>query len=256
MRIRLASCVFAVLVSLVAAMPAYAQSIILRPAVVPLAGHNGESVTQSLTLQNESDLPLEFVMEARDVVVRDGARVFLEAGALADSIAASAVFTPRRLLVPARSSGSVTATFTLPAAMQHRAVIAYFRGATPMRSGNRQAVLSLGTLFTFTVSDHVSVDAGALEARPPTSSSNAQLRSRLVNDGTEPVVPTGMAIILDAQGRLVGKTPFTAQRLLPGEAATLVADYPGELPAGAYRAVATFDIAGHPLTLTSALRVP
>ena len=100
------------------------------------------------------------------------------------------------------------------------------------------------------------MDAGALEAKPPTSSSNAQLRSKLVNDGTEPVVPTGMAIILDAQGRLVGKTPFTAQRLLPGEAATLVADYPGELPAGAYRAVATFDIAGHPLMLTSALSVP
>jgi hypothetical protein len=236
--------------------PALAQSLILRPAVVPLKGETGQSVTQVLALQNDSDVALDFVMQAKDVVVRDGARQFVEAGRLPDSIAATAVFQPPSIRVEPHSSGSVTATFTLPPSMRHRAVVALFRGTTPVTSGKRKALMSLGTLFTFTVSDRVSIKAGALELLPASRSANAQLRSDVVNDGTEPAVPGGMAVILDEQGRLAGKIPFRTKRLLPGEAATLVADFPGELPSGNYRAVATFDVAGHPLTLTSPLAVP
>jgi hypothetical protein len=246
---------FALLVLAVSAV-ASAQSLILRPAVVPLKGETGQSVTQSLALQNETDMALEFVMEAKDVVVRDGARQFVEAGVLPDSIAASAVFEPRRVRVEPHTSGSVSATFTLPHAMRHRAVVALFRGTSVVATGKRKSLLSLGTLFTFTVSDRVSVKADVLQVTPPSRSANAQLRSQVVNDGTEPVVPGGMAVILDQQGRLMGKVPFQSKRLLPGEAATLVADFQGELPSGGYRAVATFDIAGRPLTLTSSLTVP
>jgi hypothetical protein len=236
--------------------PAFAQSLILRPAVVPLKGETGQSVTQTLALQNDSDAALEFVMQAQDVVVRDGARQFVEAGRLPDSIAATAVFQPPRIRVEARSSGSVSATFTLPHAVRHRAVVALFRGATPVAAGKRNALMSLGTLFTFTLSERVSVKAGVLELLPASRSANAQLRSQVVNDGAEPAVPAGIAVILDEQGRLAGKVAFAAKRLLPGEAATLMADFPGELPSGSYRAVATFDVAGRPLTLTSALAVP
>jgi hypothetical protein len=235
---------------------ASAQSLILRPAVVPLKGETGQSVTQSLAMQNDGDVALEFVMEAKDVVVRDGARQFVEAGKLPDSIAATAVFEPRRIRVEPRSSGTVTVTFTLPPAMRHRAVVAMFRGTNSVEAGRRRALLSLGTLFTFTVSDRVSVKAGALEMMPPSQSANAQFRSQVVNDGTEPAVPGGMGVLLDEQGKLVGKVAFHAKRLLPGETATLIADFPGDLPRGNYRAVATFDIAGRPLTLTSSLAVP
>jgi len=244
------------LLVLAASAVASAQSLILRPAVVPLKGDTGQSVTQSLVLQNESDLAMEFLMEAKDVVVREGTRQFVEAGLLPDSIAATAVFEPRRVRIEPRSSGSVRATFTLPTAMRHRAVVALFRGTTVVTSGKRKSLMSLGTLFTFTVSDRISLKADALQVTPPSQSANAQLRSQVVNDGTEPIVPGGMAVLLDEQGRLMGKVPFRSKRLLPGEVATLVADFPGELPSGGYRAVATFDIAGRPLTLTSSLSVP
>jgi hypothetical protein len=237
-------------------LPASAQTLILRPAVVPLKGETGQSVTQALALQNDGDIALDFVMEAKDVVVREGARQFVEAGRLPDSIAATAVFVPARVRVEPHSSGSVSATFTLPHGVRHRAVVALFRGATPVVSGKRKALMSLGTLFTFTLSDGVSVKADPLELRPASRAANAQLRSQVVNDGTEPVVPGGMAVILDEQGRLAGKFPFQSKRLLPGETASLVADFPGELPSGNYRAVATFDLAGRPLTLTSSLAVP
>jgi hypothetical protein len=212
-------------------------------------------VTQVLTLQNETEQPMDFVLEAQDVVVRDGARAFVAAGQLSDSIAASAVFTPPRLRVEPHSSGSVTSTFTLPPQMRHRAVIAFFRGANTVRTGRGNARLSLGTLFTFTVSEKRSVRAGELLALPPTTTQNAQLKAALVNDGDEPLVPTGMAVIVDGAGKLVGKAAFPAHRLLPGEAGTVVADYSGDLPAGSYRVVATFDIAGRPLTLSSTLNV-
>jgi hypothetical protein len=255
MRSRL--CSYAVvLLLLLATVAAQAQSITLWPAVVPLAGNYGQSVTEVLTLQNDTDLPLDFTLEARDVVVRDGVRVFVEAGQLADSIAASAVFTPRTLRVAPHTSATASVILTLPVEMRHRAIVVYFRGTTPVPGGKRQTFLSLGSLFTFTVSDHVSIAAGALEVDPPSATSTIRLQSALVNDGTEPVVPTGMAVLLDADGRLAGKVPFAARRLLPGETATLVADYPGELPAGSYRAVATFDIAGRALTLTGSLDVP
>jgi hypothetical protein len=241
---------------LAACAAASAQTLILRPAVVPLKGETGQSVTQSLAMQNESDIPLEFVMEAKDVVVREGAREFVEAGRLPDSIAASAVFSPRRIRIEPHSSGAVSVTLTLPPSMRHRAVVAMFRGANAVDAGKRRALLSLGTLFTFTVSDRISVQAQALEMLPPSASANAQLRSQVVNDGTEPAIPSGMGVILDEQGKLVGKVPFQTKRLLPGEKATLIADFPGDLPTGNYRAIATFDIAGRPLTLSSSLSVP
>jgi hypothetical protein len=256
MRFKFTSYAVAALVWLLSATLAHAQSLTLTPAVVPLKGSLGQSVTQVLTLQNDTDSLLDFAMVAQDVIVRDGARVFVEAGALADSIAATAVFTPRQVHVGAHSSATVTVTLTLPAAVRHRAVVAYFRGSNPVPAGDRKARLSLGTLFTFTVSERISVAAGELEVKPPSASTNAQILSTLHNDGEEPVVPTGMAVILNADGRLAGKIPFPARRLLPGEKTTLVADYPGELLAGTYRAVATFDVAGHPMTLTGSVVVP
>jgi archaellum component FlaF (FlaF/FlaG flagellin family) len=135
-------------------------------------------------------------------------------------------------------------------------VVALFKGTTLVQAGNRKATMSLGTLFTFTVSNGTSLAAGKLEVTPPSGSTNTQFRSTVINDGTEPVVPSGMAVLLDAQGRMVGKTPFGQRRLLPGETATLMAEYPGELARGSYRAVATFDVAGRPLTLVSPLNVP
>lgn len=233
-----------------------AQSITLSPAVVPLRGAPGESVTQTLTLENGAGRELAFTLAAEDVVVRDGARVFVAAGELADSIAATAVFTPRELRIADGGKGSVQVTLTLPPNLRHRAARVLFRAATPLPAGGRPAYLSLGTLFTFAVSDRVSVDAAALEATPPSASANARLASSLRNDGDEPVEPRGMAVILDAAGALVGKTAFPVRRLLPGEIVTVAAEYPGELRAGSYQAIATFDVGGRAVTRSGELVVP
>jgi hypothetical protein len=235
---------------------ARAQSLTLRPAVVPLEGSFGQSLTQRLTLSNDSDLQMSFALEARDVVVRNGKRTFVEAGQLDDSAAASALMTQRSVHIEPHRSASVDVTLTLPPAMRHRAVVVLFRGATPVAAGKQQALLSLGALFTFTLSTRLSLSAGALQAEPPSASTSATLRSTLHNDGDEPLVPSGMAVILDAAGRLIGKAPFPSRRLLPGESADMVAEYAGELAPGRYRAVATFDAAGRTATQSTSFDVP
>lgn len=253
-RFLLSRAVFTSLIGLLAAA-ASAGTIVLTPAVVPLSGGYGQGVTHVLTLRNEFDQPLDFVMEARDVVVRDGSRVFVEAGQLPDSAAASAVFSPRTVRVGPRSSASVSVTITLPPAMRHRAVAVFFKGADLVKTKAGAARLSLGSLFTFTLSDKLSIAASALETAPPTATRNAQFRTRLVNDGAEPVVPAGVAMIVDAQGRPLGKVAFEPRRLLPGEAQLFVADYAGDIPPGTYRVVATLDVAGRPVNLDSSLQV-
>jgi hypothetical protein len=242
--------------SLLVEAPVKAQTIGLSPSVVELSGRHGQSVTHALTLRNDSDVGLDFTMEARDVVIRNGARAYAEPGELGDSVAASAVFSSPLVHVPPRKSSVVKVTLTVPPAMRHRAVVIYCKGTNVLRAGRANATLSLGALFTFRLSEQVSVQAAALEAAPPSASANAQFRARLLNDGAEPVVPGGMAMILDAHGRAVGKAPFRGARLLPGEAATLVAEYPGDLAPGTYRAVATLDIGGKPLNLATSMQVP
>ena len=238
------------------ATAAQAQSFTLSPAVVPLKGDFGQSTTQTLTLRNDSDMPMSFALEARDVVVRDGQREFVEAGKLPQSVAASAVFTPNRIEVPANSNASVSVLLTLPSNMKTRAVAAYFRSLTPVMQNGRPALFSLGTLFTFTMSERIGITHEALQIDPPSNSKTLRLHSSLLNSGDEPVVPAGMAVLIDSQNRMVGKAAFAPKRLLPGEKGVLEASYPGELPAGTYRVVSTIDAAGRAYSLNGSVVVP
>lgn len=238
-----------------AAGPASAQTLSLQPAVVALKGSAGQTVTRKLTLHNGSEQALEFDLVVQDVVVKGGKRVMVEAGQLPASIAATAVIRPQRVRVEAGQSASTEVMFTVPRDLQHRAAVAMFRGRTLLKTGLGTAGVSLGALFTFQVSDAVHV-TGELRPKPPTATSNAAFVGALLNEGAEPVVPTGVVAVIDGQGRMVGKANFSQRRLLPGESAELVAELAAELDKGDYRAVASFDLDGKPFTLTAPLTVP
>jgi hypothetical protein len=226
-----------------------AQTLSLSPAVVPLGGRFGQSTRQTLTLTNGTARELAFELQAHDVIVRDGVRVFVAAGEVPGSIAATAVFSTRKVSVPPGATASVEVTLTLPPAAEHRAVVALFRGVTRIRDDRgAAATASLGTLLTFALSDSYSVAASELTVRSQTPSRNLGFEQAFTNDGLEPVVLKGVTAILNADGALVGKVPSQPHRLLPGERASLRVDYAGELPSGRYRALATFDFVGRPLT--------
>jgi hypothetical protein len=235
------------------ALPAAAQSVSIFPGVVQLRGTPGATSTQTLTLANRSSLPLDFVLEAQDVVVRGGRRSFVAAGEVPGGIARTAVFSAKSVTVPAGEQRSVDVTVTVPPAMSQRAMVALFRGTTRVRSGNSAATVSLGTLLTFTLGEQVSLSPSELRVAPQSASANAAFDLDLANDGQEPLVAKGVAVILDSAGAFSGRVSFDTRRLLPGERFTFHAEYPGDLRRGRYRVVSTFEYEGRSLVRSAPL---
>src|ERR1700744_4757919 len=108
--------------------PAEKPSISLSPAVVMAKGSFGQGLAQTLTLTNQTARDFAFEMVAEDVVIKDGKRQFVAAGETSNSIAATAVFTQKTILVKPYSSATVDVRLTLPAQTDIRGVVAMFRG--------------------------------------------------------------------------------------------------------------------------------
>lgn len=227
----------------------------LSPSVIELKGSVGQSTTQTLTMANQTDIDLAFDLLAQDVVTSGGKRIFVAAGDLPEGIAATAVFAPSRVVVPAHGSKSVTVTVTIPHDVTTRAIVALFKGTTIVGAGARTATVSLGTLMTFTLSGAISVQTSELAVMPQSDARNAGFEIAFDNGGAEPVTPKGILVILNQDGTIAGKTSFVSQRVLPGERVTYRTEYPGELRSGRYRVLSTFEIAGQALTRSGALVV-
>lgn len=233
-------------------------SIALSPAVIMARGSFGQSLTQTLTFTNNTGMDLAFDLQAQDVVVKDGKRVFVGAGELPGSIAATAVFAPKSLLVKAHTSAPVEMRLTLPPKTDVRAVSAIFMGTDKLQTSSSAVAMtaSLAALVTFNLSDGINLIQEPAHVTPASATENMKVSQFLLNAGTEPVVPEGTAAVLNAKGALAGKATFSPQRLLPGERLEFIAEFPDQLPAGDYRALCTFQFEGKTLTSVAEFKVP
>jgi hypothetical protein len=234
-----------------------ASSIALSPAIIMVRCKPRQSTTQILTIVNHTASELNFDLATEDVVVLDGKRSYSPAGRIANGIAASAVTTPASVLVKAGEEASVQVTLTLPPETGQRAVVTFFRGGV-VSSANGAIGLgaSLGTLITFNASRDYSVDVGAVDVSLQTPAANVILSEELHNSGSEPVVPKGVVVILNASGKRVAKALFSPQRLLPGERLMFAATNPAQLVPGAYRTVTSFEFEGKVLTSAGEFTIP
>jgi hypothetical protein len=254
---------------LLAAVPVWAQraadlaggqatgSITLTPSVIMLKGRAGQSSKQTLRMTNNSSMDLGYEMVAQDVVVRDGRRTFLPAGQLAESIAATAIFSKREVVVPAGKSAEVDVTLTVPPKTGIRAVAIIFH--TRQLTGRRENVgiaTSLGTLVTFTLSDVVAVEASEPVVTPQSPNQNLSVALWLTNSGQEPVIPNGVVAWLDAAGKLVARSAVEPRRLLPGERLEFRSELPTDLPAGRYRALVALQYGEKSLTASKDVTIP
>jgi len=221
-------------------------------------GTFGQTLSQTLTLTNQTARDFAFEMVAEDVVVKDGKRVFVTAGETPNSIAASAVFTQKTVLVKPFSSASVDVRLTLPAETNIRAVVAMFRGTDklPTSSGAVGMTASLGALITFNLTDNVKLQPEPVRVIPASETANMKIAQWISNSGTEPALPEGAAAVLNSTGALIGKAIFDPQRLLPGERLEFSAEYPGELASGKYRALCSFQFEGKTQTTEAAFEIP
>ncbi|HWG48957.1 MAG TPA: hypothetical protein VN669_04645, partial [Candidatus Acidoferrales bacterium] len=233
-------------------------SLSLSPAVIMGRGNFGQGLTQTLTLSNNTGADLAFELVAEDMIVKDGKRVYVPAGELPDSIAASAVFSQKKVLIKAHTAGSVEVHLTIPPKTDIRAVVAIFRGTDvlPTSSGNVGMTASLSALITFNLSDNVKLQPEPARVTPASASANMTISQWLQNAGTEPVLPEGTAAVLNEKGSLVGKATFVEQRLLPGERQQFVAEFPEQLPPGSYRAMCSFEFEGKTQTSSVDFKIP
>jgi hypothetical protein len=233
-------------------------SISLSPAVIMAKGSFGQGLTQTLTLSNQTGRDFAFELVAEDVIIKDGKRVFVPAGETPNSIAVTAVFSQKTVLVKPFSSASVDVRLTLPAQTNIRAVVAMFRGTDklPTSSGAVGMTASLGTLITFNLTDNVKLQPEAVRVNPASETANMSIAQWISNSGTEPALPEGTAAVLNSNGGLAGKAIFPAQRLLPGERLEFSAEYQGDLPPGNYRALCSFQFEGKTLTSEGSFEVP
>lgn len=225
------------------------HSITLSPAVVELRGKPGQSTSQLLNLHNDTPRELRFEMAARDVVVRDGKRVFVAAGETPRGIAATAVFSRKAVTVLPGETATVRVTLTVPPDSPVRAVVILFQSQSEFKEPGKVGLsASLGTLLTFTLSDQVRIEAAPIAVTPQSATANTGFSQRLTNAGAEPVSPQGVVAILSQSGQLVGKAAFRSHRLLPGQQLEFQAEYPAELKPGRYRAFASFQFEGQTIT--------
>ncbi|HEX2833381.1 MAG TPA: hypothetical protein VHW00_10220 [Thermoanaerobaculia bacterium] len=246
---------FAILLSF-GAEAAEDGTLSLSPAVVMLSGSYGQSTTQTLTLLNGTSRPFSFDLVAQDVVIRDGKRVFVEAGEIAGSIAATAVFSRGHVEIAPGESERVTMTVTLPPATRQRAVVAMFRGTNTVMSGKVPMTASLGALLTFTLSNEINAATQPLDVRPQSDAANLGVTQSFTNAGREPFVAKGVLAVVDGKGSLVGKSELRPHRFLPGESAELGGEYAGELAPGAYTVFVTYEYAGRTVTSSAAVEIP
>jgi len=222
------------------------NGISLSPSVVMLTGEAGQAHRQTLRLTNHTARELAFTLEAQDVVAEDGRRIFLAAGERPGSVAATAVFSSKEIVIPPNGVGAVDVTVTMPRGSAIRGVAAVFRGQTIVGSQRGVAMTaSLGALMTFTLSTDLRIDGATPQVDEQTDTSNLALTEWVTNVGAEPVVASGAAALLNAAGTLVGKVPVEPQRLMPGERLAFKAEYPDLLPPGLYRAILSLEYDDH-----------
>jgi hypothetical protein len=233
-------------------------SISLSPAVVMARGNFGQGLTQTLTLSNQTDSDFAFDLVAEDVVVEKGQRLFVAAGETEHGIAATALFSPNTVVVKAHTASSVEVRLTIPPVTKTRAIVALFRGTDrlPTSSTAVGVTASLGALLTFNLTDNIKLQPETIRVKPASETTNLTLSQWITNVGTEPVVPEGTAVVLNAAGSLVEKTTFPSLRLLPGERLEFAAEFPEQLPAGDYKVLCTFQFEGHIMTSDAAFKIP
>lgn len=233
-------------------------SISLSPAVIMGRGTFGQGLTQTLTLSNNTGADLNFELLAEDMIVKEGKRVYVPAGELPDSIAATAVFSQKSILIKAHTAGSVDVRLTIPPKTDVRAIVAVFRGTDvlPTSSGGVGMTASLSTLITFNLSPNVKLQPEPAQVSPASATANMTVSQWLDNVGSEPILPEGTAAVLNEKGSLVGKAAFTPQRLLPGEREQFMAEFPEQLPSGNYRALCSFQFEGKTQTSSVEFKIP
>jgi hypothetical protein len=234
-----------------------AGTLALSPGAIDVKAPPGASNTQVMTMTNLTSTRFRFVLEALDVVTREGKRVFVPPGETDGGIARSAIFVPPAIELNPGETGQVKVTLTIPADPKVRAVVAIFHGQTALpEKGTLMVTGSLGMLITYHLSAKIDIRANAPIVSPQTDNANLKVSQQMENDGQEPAIPKGTLAILKSSGELIGRVAIQPHRLLPGERFNCEVEYPHSLRSGKYRAMMSIQHEGGVQTSNIEFQIP
>jgi hypothetical protein len=122
----------------------------LIPTVILDAGQPSQSSTHTLVVHNRTPYELDFSIEAKDLVSRDGKPVYLPGGEAPDSVAGAMVFSTRTLDVKPMQSSSLDVTLNMPVRTTVRGVVVLLNSRVSMAQGSKGSVtVSLGSFITW-----------------------------------------------------------------------------------------------------------
>ena len=132
----------------------------------------------------------------------------------------------------------------------------FFRGLPVQPNPGPKIRLNLGVVVDFSTTDDVDLQVSTPTVSQQTAIANTVITEELANSGPEPANVRGVAVILDATGKMIGKAAFDQKRLLPGERNVLRAEYARALSSGQYRVLCSLEYAGRTVTKTIELSIP
>lgn len=141
----------------------------MTPAIIFAARSPGQSISETLVVNNQSSQELAFDLAAEDMVIEQGRMVPIPAGQSPNGIASTVTLSSPTLSVKPWRTTSFQITLKVPSDSPVRGVLIVLKGTrTIPAAGGITLQASLGTLITFVEPDVPGPPAGS--AAHPTDS--------------------------------------------------------------------------------------
>jgi hypothetical protein len=234
---------------MVAALPAFSQSVALAPAQVVQTFKPGVPFELQLTTNNTGPEPVQMSVEISDFWYdAKSDKTFPPPGTAPHSASNWIQFVPERFEVAAGASQKMKAIVTPPADARGGYYAVLFVSSAPKLSDEKTkeggAVFTrmrLGCLVMLEAegSQDYKVEIGEPTIYPPTATSSLIAHIPISNDSNTHIFPQPRLTVLDANRKIVAKADSDSKRFLPGQKFSMDLKWDGELKPGKYSGVLT-----------------
>jgi len=238
---------------------AHGQTLAISPAFVDAMVKRGATYNKVYTIANNTGTRLRFRFSVGDYWYdENNSRVDGRAGTLPRSASPWVQFSPAEVIIEPKSSGTVTATITVPQTAAggyyttpiFEAEAADDPAAQTASNGAITASIALRFcgLLMLTTEDatEYNVEIMGGSTTPPSVSAPLEVQLDVHNRSTTHARVRGVFAVLNSAGGLAGRGKIDEKRYLPGQRDVLRAPWAGELTRGHYTALVTltYDRAG------------
>lgn len=226
-----------------------AFSINIDPPSIWLDPAANTSYSGTIIVENRGEESLAIKAYTEDwIFAPDRSKEFKKAGTMPFSCSNWISIYPKNFTLDSGKSQSVQYTITVPAGSSGgRNSVIFFESnveAPAERSGSRVILAGrIGTIVYVNVKDNVKRSASATlyEVSKPDENKPLNIKMVISNDGNAILSAEGTSVIMDKEGKILGRVAIPKFYLLPGEKTAARAAWFGKLNEGLYDVVTSVD---------------